>query len=292
MTEFIQQLINGLSIGSVYALIALGYTMTYGIIKLINFAHGDLYMFGAYMAFVAMTFLQLPIWGALIFAIITTATLGYIVERVAYRPLRKATRISALITTIGVSLLIQYTIMYIFRPEPKTFPTVDIIPSITIGGFTVMGQQILIFAVTVVSLVVLQQIVYRSNLGRAMRAVSIDSEAASLMGINVNRVISITFVMGSILAAIAGVLIAVYYTRITPTMGVTRGLKAFIAAVFGGIGLLEGAVLGGFLIGIIETISGVLNLSLWSEAIVYLILIVILIIKPSGLLGKKGGEKV
>lgn len=292
MTGFMQQVINGLSIGSIYALIALGYTMTYGVIKLINFAHGELYMFGAYMAFVAMTFFGASLWVALLFAILTTAFLGFVIERVAYKPLRNASRISVLITAIAVSLLLQYSIMYIFRAEPKTFPQVDIFPAFQIGGVTILGHQILIFALTILTLVSLQFIVYKTSLGRAMRAVSIDAEAASLMGINVNRIISITFVIGSVLAAIAGVLIGVYYTRITPTMGATRGLKAFIAAVFGGIGILEGAVLGGFLIGMIETMAGVLHLSMWAEAIVYLILILVLLMKPSGLLGKKGGEKV
>lgn len=292
MTGFMQQLVNGLSIGSIYALIALGYTMTYGIIKLINFAHGELYMFGAYMAFVGMTTFGMSIWVALIFSIISTGLLGFIIERVAYKPLRNSSRISALITAIGVSLLLQNVMIYFFRAEPKNFPNVQTFPSFNLGGVTIQGEQILIFTLTLVTLLLLQFLVYKTSFGRAMRAVSTDPEAASLMGIDVNKIISMTFVIGSILAAIAGVLIGVYYNRIVPTMGVTRGLKAFIAAVLGGIGILEGAVLGGFLIGMIETLSGVFNLSLWGEAIVYLILILILLIKPSGLLGKKGGEKV
>lgn len=292
MGDFFQQILNGLSVGSIYALVALGYTMVYGIIKLINFAHGELYMLGAYLAHVGMTRLGMPFAGAIVFSVAMTCVLGYLIERIAYRPLRKSTRVSALITAIGVSILLQYTVIYIFGADTLSFPQVTIIPDIMVGSVLIKGPQILIFIVTIVSLIALQFIVYRTNLGRAMRAVSLDPEAAGLMGINVNKTIALTFVIGSALAAIAGALIGMYYNSISPTMGVTIGLKAFVAAVFGGIGLLPGAVLGGFLIGLIETLFVALNFSLWRDAVVYIILIIILLVKPSGLLGKKGGTKV
>lgn len=292
MGDILQQVFNGLSVGSIYALVALGYTMVYGIIKLINFAHGELYMIGAYSAFFGMTALGLPFVGAVVFSVLVTCILGYLIERIAYRPLRNSTRISALITAIGVSILLQYTVMYFVGADTISFPKVTLIPDVRLVSVLIKGPQILIFAVTIVSLIVLQYIVYRTNLGRAMRAVSLDTEAAGLMGINVNKTIALTFVIGSALAAIAGSLVGMYYTSISPTMGVTIGLKAFVAAVFGGIGLLPGAVLGGFLIGLIETLFVALNFSLWRDAVVYSILIIILIVKPSGLLGKKGGTKV
>lgn len=292
MGDFFQQVLNGLSVGSIYALVALGYTMVYGIIKLINFAHGEIYMLGAYLTYVGMTRFGFPFFGAIIFSVLVTCIIGYLIERIAYRPLRKSTRVSALITAIGISILLQYTVIYIFGADTMSFPQVNLIPDVTIGSVLIKGPQIVIFAVTIISLIVLQYIVYRTNLGRAMRAVSLDPEAAGLMGINVNRTIALTFVIGSALAAIAGGLIGMYYNSISPSMGVTIGLKAFIAAVFGGIGLLPGAVLGGFLIGLIETLFVALNYSLWRDAVVYVILIVILLVKPSGLLGKKGGTKV
>lgn len=292
MGDLFQQILNGLSVGSIYALVALGYTMVYGIIKLINFAHGELYMLGAYLAYVGMAHLGLPFLGATLFSIVMTCLIGYIIERIAYRPLRSSARISALITAIGVSILLRYGVMYIFGAETISFPQVTLIKDVTIGSVLIKGPQILIFIVTIVSLVLLQYTVFHTNLGRAMRAVSLDPEAAGLMGINVNKTIALTFVIGSILAAIAGSLVGMYYTSISPSMGVTIGMKAFVAAVFGGIGLLPGAVLGGFLIGIIETIFVALKLSLWRDAVVYAILIIILIVKPSGLLGKKGGTKV
>lgn len=292
MGDILQQILNGLSVGSIYALVALGYTMVYGIIKLINFAHGELYMLGAYLAYFGMSKLGLSFVGAIVFSILVTCLLGYLIERIAYRPLRNSTRISALITAIGVSILLQYSVMYIFGADTISFPQVTLIKDITIGSVLIKGPQILIFLVTIGSLVILQYIVYRTNLGRAMRAVSTDAEAAGLMGINVNKTIALTFVIGSALAAIAGSLVGMYYNSISPTMGVTIGLKAFVAAVFGGIGLLPGAVLGGFLIGLIETLFVALNFSLWRDAVVYSILIIILLVKPSGLLGKKGGTKV
>lgn len=292
MELFIQQAINGLTIGSIYALVALGYTMVYGIIRLINFAHGEVYMLGAYATFVGIKFLHMPFLVALIFAVVFCAFMGYLIERIAYRPLRKSSRISALISAIGVSILIQNVVIYIFGADVLTFPEVTLLPNFAIGGILIRGHQILIFTLTIVCLVALQYLVYHTDLGRAMRAVSADPEAATLMGINANKTIALTFVIGSALAAVAGSMVGVYYTTLTPTMGVAHGLKAFVAAVFGGIGLLPGAVLGGFLIGIIETVFIALGFSLWREAVVYMILIIILVVKPSGLLGKKGGVKV
>lgn len=292
MESLIQQLINGLTIGSIYALVALGYTMVYGIIRLINFAHGEIYMLGAYMTYVAIKFLHLPFLLALVFAVIVCSIIGYMIERVAYRPLRKSSRISALISAIGVSILLQNVVIYIFGADVISFPEVTLLPNFNVGGVLIRGHQILIFVITIVCLVGLQYLVYHTDLGRAMRAVSADQEAASLMGINVNKTIARTFVIGSALAAVAGSMVGVYYSTLAPAMGVSHGLKAFVAAVFGGIGLLPGAVLGGFLIGLIETLFIVLGYSLWREAVVYSILILILVVKPTGLLGKKGGVKV
>lgn len=292
MNQIIQQILNGLTIGSIYALIALGYTMIYGIMKLINFAHGEVFMLGAYMSYVGMVKLNLPFFAALIFSMVVTGIVGFLIERIAYRPLRNSSRVSALITAIGVSLLLQNLIIRYFGADIIALPAVELLKPITIGSIVISGNQIVIFAVTIVLLISLQYIVHRTDFGRAMRAVSTDAEAASLMGIDVNKTITITFVLGSVLAAAAGTLVANYYSNITPLMGVARGLKAFIAAVFGGIGLLDGAVLGSFIIGGIETLIATTKFTMWREAAVYLILIIILIVKPTGLLGKKDGEKV
>ncbi len=292
MEQWIQQILNGLTIGSIYALVALGYSMIYGIIKLINFAHGEMFMLGAYMSYVAMVKLSMPFWFALVFSMIVCGFIGFVIERVAYRPLRNSTRISALITAIGISMLLQNLVSRYFGADIIAVPRVQLMPSITLGSIVISGNQIVIFSVTIILLVALQYIVYHTNMGRAMRAVSTDADAASLMGINVNKTITFTFVLGCILAAAAGSLVANYYNSITPLMGVTRGLKAFIAAVFGGIGILPGAVIGGFFIGAVETFVATTSFSIWREAIVYLVLILILIIKPTGLLGKKGDNKV
>ena len=292
MEQIVQQIINGLTIGSIYALIALGYTMIYGIMKLINFAHGEMFMLGAYMSYVAIVKFKLPFIVALIFSMVICGFIGFIIEKIAYRPLRNSTRISALITAIGVSMLIQNLVMRYFGADIIALPRITLIPSITFGTITISGNQIIIFGVTILLLILLQFIVYHTNMGRAMRAVSTDADAASLMGINVNKTITFTFVLGCVLAAAAGTLVANYYYNISPAMGVTRGLKAFVAAVFGGIGLLPGAVIGGFFIGAVETFVATTSMSIWREAIVYAVLIVVLIIKPTGLLGKKGDNKV
>ena len=293
MTQFLQQLVNGLSLGSIYALIALGYTMVYGIIKLINFAHGDIYMLGAFTAFYATTVFHLNFFLALIVAMVLCGVLGVLIERIAYKPLRHATRITALITAMGVSYILEYTTQYFAGSEVKTFPE-DVLNNAVfqIGGIQISQQQIYIIAVTLILMLALTYIVGRTRMGRAMRAVSVDEKAAELMGISVDRTISFTFLLGSVLAGAAGVLVGVYYNSINPLMGMVPGLKAFIAAVFGGIGIIPGAMIGGFAIGIAETMVVAYGSSLYRDAIVYVILILILIIKPAGLLGKTIREKV
>ena len=293
MTQFLQQLVNGLSLGSIYALIALGYTMVYGIITLINFAHGDIYMLGAFTAFYATTVFHLNFFLALIVAMVLCGVLGVLIERIAYKPLRHATRITALITAMGVSYILEYTTQYFAGSEVKTFPE-DVLNNAVfqIGGIQISQQQIYIIAVTLILMLALTYIVGRTRMGRAMRAVSVDEKAAELMGISVDRTISFTFLLGSVLAGAAGVLVGVYYNSINPLMGMVPGLKAFIAAVFGGIGIIPGAMIGDFAIGIAETMVVAYGSSLYRDAIVYVILILILIIKPAGLLGKNVKEKV
>ena len=291
-TQLIQQLINGVSLGSVYALIALGYTMVYGIIKLINFAHGDIYMVGAYVGFFAITVGQLSIFPALAVSMAVTGLLGVVVERLAYQPLRHAPRISVLITAIGVSFLLEYVSMYFVSPTPRTFPAVFDWAGLSIGGFVVNGQQLLIFAITFLLMVILTYIVQRTKIGKAMRAVSFDTETAQLMGIDANRVISVTFGIGSALAAAGGVLVGVYYNSIDPLMGIMPGLKAFVAAVLGGIGVIPGAMAGGLILGVVEAlVSGFLS-STFRDAAAFAILILVLLLRPSGLFGKHTQEKV
>lgn len=293
MIQFLQQMINGLSLGSIYALIALGYTMVYGIIKLINFAHGDIYMLGAFTAFYATTFFHLNFFVALIIAMLLCGVLGVVIERIAYKPLRHATRITALITAMGVSYVLEYTMQYFAGSDVKTFPT-DLLENtaFSLGGVRITMMQIYIFVITIVLMIILTYIVSKTKMGRAMRAVSVDEDAAKLMGINVDTTISFTFFLGSCLAGVAGVLVGVYYNSINPLMGMTPGLKAFIAAVFGGIGNIPGAMIGGLFIGIAETLVTAYGSSLYKDAIVYVILILVLILKPDGLLGKNVKEKV
>lgn len=290
--QFIQQLINGVSLGSIYALIALGYTMIYGIIKLINFAHGDIYMVGAYLGFFAVTVGNLPILPALLISMAVTACLGMLVEKLAYKPLRHAPRISILITAIGVSFFLEYASMYFVTPTPRTFPTVIENISFNLAGFIINGQQLLIFGITIILMAILTYIVQKTKLGKAMRAASFDTETAQLMGVDSDKVISMTFCIGSALAAAAGVLVGVYYNTIDPLMGIMPGLKAFVAAVLGGIGILPGAVVGGIILGVIEAlVSGFIS-STFRDAAAFAILILVLLIKPSGLFGKNVNEKV
>ncbi|PRR69390.1 High-affinity branched-chain amino acid transport system permease protein LivH [Clostridium thermopalmarium DSM 5974] len=294
MRQFLQQLINGLSLGSIYALIALGYTMVYGIINLINFAHGDIYMLGAYIGFAATTFFHLSFIPALLVSMFSCAIIGIIVEKVAYKPIRNSTRIAALITAISVSLFIEYGTMYFVNAETRTFPPVLENNSIKLfsGNVILNTIDIYIIVITVILMLLLQYIIYKTKIGKAMRAVAMDKEAAQYMGVSIDRTISFTFAIGSALAGVAGVLIGVYYNSINPLMGVVPGLKAFVAAVIGGIGIIPGAVFGGYLLGMTETMVSAYGGSLYKDAVAFAILILILLVKPNGLLGKNVKEKV
>lgn len=292
MEMLLQQLVNGISLGSIYALIALGYTMVYGIIKLINFAHGDVYMIGAYIGFAVTTYTTLGFFPALLIAMCACAVLGMGIEKIAYKPLRNSSRIAVLITAIGMSLLLEYVMMFFVGAEVRSYPDVLERKVFDIGGIIVNTQQIVIVLTSVILMIILQFIVHKTKRGKAMRAVSIDKDAAQLMGINVDSTISFTFFVGSAFAGAAGVLVGIYYNSIDPLMGMMPGLKAFVAAVFGGIGSIPGAMIGGMGIGIIETlVSGYVN-SMYRDAAVFAFLILILIVKPTGILGKDEREKV
>ena len=293
MELLIQQLVNGLAVGSIYALIALGYTMVYGTIKLINFAHGDVYMMGAFIGYFAVMVLKLNVFLALLLAMVACAVLGVVIERVAYKPLRKSTRVAALITAIGVSYLLENVMSYFFGAESRPFPSDFGTETFTLfGDVSVNGKQILIFGITVLLMALLQFIVRYTKMGKAMRAVAVDEQAAQLMGIDVDGVISFTFALGSALAGIAGVLVGVYYNTISTTMGITVGLKAFVAAVLGGIGSIPGAMVGGYLIGLLETMVSFFGYSPYRDGVVYFLLFIILIVLPAGLFGKNVREKV
>lgn len=288
-----QQLINGLSLGAIYALIALGYTMVYGIIKLINFAHGEIMMVGAYVGFFSISVFGSHIIVAMLFAMIACAILGVIIEKIAYRPLRGATRIAALITAIGVSLFLQYTTVFFLSPQQRIFPqTAFQTKDYLIAGLSISNKDVFIFVSALILMAILQFIIRKTRTGKAMRAVSLDRDAAVLMGISVDRTISITFAIGSSLAAAAGIMVGIYYSTINPLMGILPGLKAFVAAVLGGIGIVPGAMVGGFLIGILETLVSGYGNSLYRDAVVFGVLILILLVKPTGIFGKNTGEKV
>jgi len=301
VTEFLQQLINGLAFGSILALIALGYTMVYGILRFINFAHGDVFMLGAFAGFYLApkiaAVLPLPSIAGGILVLIASmaicAALGVLIERFAYRPLRRGPKLTVLITAIGVSLFLEYTGQFVFGAAPKKFPAIlPAFPVTHLGGLSLNSNQIVVIAVTVLLLLALRFIVLKTKIGTAMRAVSFNPEAAALMGVNTDVIISFTFALGSALAAAAGILWAVNYPSIDPLMGILPGLKAFVAAVLGGIGNLPGAALGGVIIGVTETlVSGYIS-STYRDAIAFAVLILILLVKPSGLLGKKEIEKV
>ncbi len=291
--ELVQQIINGISLGSIYALIALGYTMVYGIVKLINFAHGDIFMIGSFIGFYSITILNLELFPALILSMVVCAIFGVLIERIAYKPLRNATRIAALITAIGVSLFIENGFIYIRGAQPVAYPG-DILPikNIEWFGLTISSQSLSILGISITLMIILQLIVHKTKIGKAMRAVSLDYDAARLMGINVNNTISATFAIGSALAGAAGVIFGLYYIKIEPLMGIIPGLKAFIAAVLGGIGLIPGAMVGGLLLGLIESLVSAAGFSLWRDGVAFIVLILILIFRPSGLLGKNTKEKV
>jgi len=294
LEQIIQQLINGVSLGSIYALIALGYTMVYGIINLINFAHGDIYMMGAFVGYALTTFLGIGFIPSLLLSMVACSILGVVIEKIAYKPMRNSSRIAVLITAIAVSLFLQYTMVYFVGPETRTFPNVLQSNKITFfdGNVILDVKNIYIFVITVVLMLTLQYVVRKTKVGKAMRAVSLDKDAAELMGINVNKIISYTFAMGSALAGAAGVLVGIYYNTINPLMGSGPGLKAFVAAVLGGIGLIPGAVFGGFFLGMTETVVSAYGGSVYKDAVAFAILIVVLIVKPNGLLGKNTKEKV
>ena len=303
MTEFAQQLINGLSLGAIYALIALGYTMVYGVLRFINFAHGDVFMLGGFAGYYLAPVVSrvLPaksyLGGAvvLVLAMLICAAIGMLIEFLAYRPLRNRPKLIVLITAIGVSLFIEYTCQHraVFGAAPRSFP--DLIPATSwqLGGFVVGSHQVIVLVTTLLLLIALTFIVQKTKVGTAMRAVSFNEKAASLMGINVNFIISFTFGLGSALAAAGGILYAMSYASVDPLMGVQTGLKAFIAAVLGGIGNLPGAALGGVLLGMIETMAGgIPAISPYRDGIAFALLILILLFRPAGLLGKLQPEKV
>lgn len=290
--HMIQQLVNGLILGSVYALLALGYTMVYGILKLINFAHGDIYMLGAFIGYYLISVFHLNFFVVLVLTMMITACIGMLIEFLAYRPLRHSTKIAALITAIGVSFLLEYGMQYFVGSEKRAFPQVVEKVRYNLGLFTIDSYQVIILVTSLALMLGLQFIVKKTKMGKAMRAVSVDSDAAQLMGINVNTTISFTFALGSALAGAAGVLIGLYYNSIEPLMGMAPGIKSFVAAVLGGIGIIPGAALGGIVIGILETFTYVLGISTYKDAVVYVILILILLVRPSGILGKNVKEKV
>ena len=292
MRTVLEQLINGLSTGSIYALIALGYTMVYGIAKMINFAHGDIIMVGAYALYVVSLLLHIPVIPSMILTVIICAILGITVEKVAYKPLRKAPPLAVLITAIGVSYFLQNLSLLIFKATPIPFQSVIQVPSISIGGLNISGVTLVTLIITIISMVILTLFINKTKAGSAMRAVSEDKGAAELMGINVNRTISMTFAIGSALAAVAGILYICQYQSLRPTLGALPGIKAFVAAVLGGIGNVPGAMLGGIVLGIIESMSKAYISTELSDAIVFGVLVIVLLVKPTGLLGKRKSEKV
>lgn len=290
--EFIEQLINGLRTGSIFALIAIGYTMVYGIAKMINFAHGDIIMVGAYSLYVFIAKLHMHPAIAIILTMLVCTVLGITIEKVAYKPLRKAPSLAVLITAIGVSYLLQSVALLLFSATPIPFASFIEVPSLTIGKITISGITMVTFVVTTVCMILLTLFINHTKMGSAMRAVSEDKQAAQLMGINVNRTISITFAIGSMLAAVAGILFICQYPALKPTLGTLPGIKAFVAAVFGGIGSIPGAMLGGLLLGVIESLSKAYISTELADAIVFGVLVLVLLVKPSGLLGKNRIEKV
>ena len=292
--SFLSNLINGISLGSVYAIIALGYTMVYGIAKMLNFAHGDVIMIGAYISFCVTQYLNLPAWLSVLAAMFVCTLLGMTIERLAYKPLRSAPSLAVLITAIGMSYFLQNLALLIWGSNPKSFTSI-----ISFGPLRLFDGQLIISDVAIVTVLACSLIMIgltwftgKTRMGKAMRAVSEDKGAAQLMGVNVNRTISATFAIGSALAAIAGVLLCSAYPTLMPTTGSMPGIKAFTAAVFGGIGSIPGAMLGGILLGIIEIFGKSYISTELGDAIVFAILIVILLVKPAGLLGKKINEKV
>lgn len=290
--EFIEQLINGLNSGSIYALIALGYTMVYGIAKMLNFAHGDVIMVGAYTLSLIMTNLKVPPVISVVLSMIVCSLLGITIEKIAYKPLRKSSPLTVLITAIGVSYFLQSCALLIFGSSQKKVESVVAMQSLHLGSLELTGESIVTLGTTIIIMIVLTLFINKTKIGKAMLAVSEDKGAAELMGINVNKTISITFAIGSALAAVAGVLFVSSYGFVGPYTGSLPGIKAFVAAVLGGIGSIPGAMLGGIILGIIESMAKAYISTQLSDAIVFGVLIIVLLVKPTGLLGKKRTEKV
>lgn len=287
-----QQLINGLSLGSIYALLALGYTMIYGIVKIIHFAHGDVYMLGAFFGYYTINVWHFNFIMALFGSMIFCALVGMLIEFVAYRPLRHSSRIAVLITAIGVSYFLENGMSVLFSGDTRDFPQVIKQVNYEWFGIRVTNVQLLIFATTIILMIILQLIVKKTKMGRAMRAAAADPVAAELMGININGTISFVFAIGSAMAGAAGVLIGLYYNSIEPTMGLTPGIKAFVAAVVGGVGSIPGAAVGAVIIGCLESMMQAIGFSAFKDAAVYVVLIIVLLFLPAGLFGNKQPEKV
>lgn len=301
MEFFFQQLVNGLAVGGIYALVALGYTMVYGVLKLINFAHGDLFAIGSYLGLTLLVTCgfasALPTWAAVllggIMVAILVALIGYLLERVAYRPLRSAGRLSAVVSALGASIFFENALMLIYGARVYVYP--DFLRpdfTLTIGELSIPGIRVLVIAGCIVLMVALQLFMQRTRTGAAIRAVAIDQDAARLMGINVNRVISLVFLIGPSLGGLAGIMVGIYYGQIDFLMGWSYGLKAFIAAVLGGIGNIPGAMIGGLILGVVEAMASAYLAVAWKDAVAFLVLILILIIRPTGLLGERTADKL
>lgn len=294
---FLQQLVNGITLGGVYALIAVGYTMVYGVIQLINFAHGEIYMLGAFLAYTMVTVLGIPFLGAFVLTLLICAVFGMLLDLIAYRPLRNAPRLAALITAIGMSIFLQNLALMIWGSQIKSYPR-DMLPpvffksALTLGDVSLSWLQVFIVSITVLFMIILHLIIHKTRIGTAMRAVSQDKTTAALMGIGVNRVISFTFAIGSAMGGMAGILVGLYYNAIFPTMGYIAGIKAFAAAVLGGIGSVPGAMLGGGVLGIAEVMGAGYISSEYRDGISYAVMIAVILFKPSGLIGRQIGEKV
>ena len=291
---FISYLLSGISLGSIYAIIALGYTMVYGIAKMLNFAHGDVIMVGGYVSFMAMSSAGLPALPAVLLSVLVCTVLGVVIERIAYKPLRGANSLAVLITAIGVSYLLQNLALLIFGANPKSFSSVVPLPALSLaeGKLTISGETLTAILACVIVMICLTAFINKTRAGQAMLAVSEDKGAATLMGVNVNSTIALTFAIGSALAALAGVLLCSAYPTLTPTTGAMPGIKAFVAAVLGGIGSIPGALIGGLLLGVLENLSKAYISSKLSDAIVFSVLIIVLVVQPTGILGRKIMEKV
>lgn len=293
---FEQQLFNGLTLGLIYALIAVGYTMVYGVIELINFAHGEVYMFGAFLCVTFINSLGVPLFPAMVLAMALCALMGVSIDHIAYKPLRKAPRLAALITAIGVSIFLQNIAMIIWGSRPAPFPRAAVPQyfseqAFTLGSVSVSGLQLFIYILTTAMMIGLTLIINKTKVGTAMRALAQNATAAALMGINVNRVIAFTFALGSSLGAAAGILVAMYYNTMSATMGYNAGVKAFAAAVLGGIGSVPGAMLGGVVLGVAETLGAGYVSSQYRDGLGYAVMIAVILLRPSGLLGKSVGQK-